>query len=70
MPCWAQEAAGLLGVGRYGLRCRDLAATRGHRADQVSRWAGQASRRRAHGEASTKRLDALDTAIASAPIDA
>ncbi len=35
-----RQAAVLLGVERYGLRCRELAAAPGRSANQVSRWAG------------------------------
>jgi hypothetical protein len=66
----AREAVVLVGVERYGLRCRDLAEALRRSADQVSRWVGQASRRKAHDGAFRKRLDALDAAIASASIEA
>lgn len=66
----AREAIVLVGVERYGLRCRDLAAALGRSADQVSRWAGQASRRKARDEAFRRRMETLDDAIANASIHA
>jgi hypothetical protein len=66
----AREAVVLVGVERYGLRCRDLAEALRRSADQVSRWVGQAGRRKGHDGAFGKRLDALDAAIASASIEA
>jgi hypothetical protein len=61
-----REAVVQVAVERYGLRCRNLAMTPGRSADQVSRWAGQASRRKAQDEAFRMRLEALDAAIAGA----
>jgi hypothetical protein len=61
-----REAVALVGVERYGLRCRDLAAALGRSADQVSRRAGQASRRKVHDGEFRQRLEALDAAVASA----
>ena len=66
----AREAVVLVGVERYGLRCRDLAMALSRSADQISRWAGQASRRKAHDGEFRKRLEALDAAIASASAEA
>ena len=59
----AREAMVLVGVERYGLRCRDLAVARGRSADQTSRWADQASPRKKHDGRFRKRLEARDAAI-------
>jgi hypothetical protein len=60
----AREAVIVLGVERYGQQVRALAAVLGRTADQVSRWAGQGSRRKAVDTEFLRRLDAIDEAIA------
>jgi len=59
----AREAVMLLGVERYGQQVRALAVVLGRTADQVSRWAGQGSRRKAVDPEFLRRLDAIDEAI-------
>lgn len=61
----AREVIVLVGVERYRLRTRDLAAAIGRSADQVSRWAGQGTRRKADDEAFRQRMNRLDDAVAA-----
>ncbi len=61
----AREVIVLVAVERYRLRTRDLAAAIGRSPDQVSRWAGQASRRKADDGAFRQRMDCLDDAVAA-----
>jgi REP element-mobilizing transposase RayT len=61
----AREVIVLVGMERYRLRTRDLAAEIGRTADQVSRWAGQASRRKAEDPAFRARVENLDAAVAA-----
>ncbi len=60
----AREVVIALGVERYGQRVRALAAVLGRTADQVSRWAGQGSRRKATEPEFLRRLEATDETIA------
>lgn len=61
----AREVIVLVGVERYRLRTRDLAAAIGRSPDQVSRWAGQGTRRKVDDEAFRQQMDRLDTAVAA-----
>ena len=59
-----RELLVLLGVERYGVRTRNMAAL-GTTPDQVSRWAGQAHRRRGSDSDFRLRFQALDVGVAT-----
>lgn len=60
-----RELLVLLGVERYGLRTRDMAALLGTTPDQVSHWAGRAHRRRGSDNDFRVQFEALDLAVAT-----
>ena len=60
-----RELLVLLGVERYGVRTKDIAAILGTTADQVSRWVGRAHRRRGADDHFRVRFEALDVAVAA-----
>lgn len=60
-----RELLVLLGIERYGVRTRDMAALLGTIPDQVSHWAGRAHRRRESDGDFWVRFQALDVAVAT-----
>jgi hypothetical protein len=59
---WARELVGLIGVGLYGVRVKDLARELGKSEDGVSLWARRGAKRRLEDALFAAAAEDLDNA--------